>query len=297
MRYLRFLSCFLGLLCLMSLKGDNSSSSAIAIDHNGKIVIAGSTQNSDTMATEFAIARLNADGTPDITFNPTGAPLGSNSTTPMKGQVTLSIQGVNDTITSVAIDANNNIVVAGFSMNTERVSSYAVARFLETGALDTTFNAAGQFPGGPGVALITINGTNDSASGVAIDQMGRIVVVGTSDTVGTATTLSVTVIAVVRLTSAGGLDRTFGSSRTPGTFIFNLMNTDQFASAVTIDTANNIYVAGSIAVSSQNTDVLLFKLTHQGPLIKRLIPSVLILAYSWKIYVTVRVPLQKQIAL
>lgn len=265
-RYLRFLSCFFGVLCVISLQGDNSSSSAIAIDHNGKIVIAGSTQNSTTMANEFAIARLNPDGTPDITFNPTGAPLGSNSSTPMKGQVTLSIQGVNDTITSVAIDANNNIVVAGFSINAVGVSSYAVARFLETGALDTTFNAAGQFPGGPGVALITINGTNDSASGVAIDQMGRIVVVGTSDTVGTATTLSVTVIGVVRLTSTGGLDRTFGNRMTPGTFVFNLMNTDQFASAVAIDAENNIYVAGSISVSSQNTDVLLFKLTPLGVL-------------------------------
>lgn len=265
-RYLRVFSYFLVILGCMALKGDNSSASAIAIDNNGKLVIAGTTQNSQTMANEFAITRLNTDGTPDITFNPLGAPLGSNSTTPLKGQVTLSIQGVNDTITSVAIDENNNIIVAGFSMNTESVSSYAVARFLENGTLDTTFNSGGQLPGGPGVALITINGTNDSATGVALDQLGRIVLVGTTDTVGTATTLSVTVIGVVRLTSAGNLDRTFGSSSTPGIFIFNLMGTDQLGSSIAIDAENNIYVGGSISVSSQNADFLLFKLTPRGAL-------------------------------
>ncbi len=80
-RYLRVLSYFLAILGCMALNADNSSASAIAIDNNGKLVIAGSTQNSQTQATEFAITRLNTDGTPDVTFNPSGAPLGSNSTT------------------------------------------------------------------------------------------------------------------------------------------------------------------------------------------------------------------------
>src|SRR5215212_5837442 len=71
---------------------------ATAIQPDGKIVVAGYT--SASFSSDFLVARLNQDGTPDNTF-------GTN------GIRTIDFGGHNDVAYAVAIQADGRIVVAG----------------------------------------------------------------------------------------------------------------------------------------------------------------------------------------
>ncbi len=247
-------------------KANNSTASAMAMDHNHKIVLVGVADNGTS--NDFALARLNLDGSPDVTFNPTGNVTGVSS------QVATDIAGNDDAITAIAIDANNKIVVAGTTVvNQSGVNSslfgstteMAVARYNNDGSLDNTFNPIGQLPGGPGIAIISIGSFDNTALGIAIDSKGRIVVVGTAGN-GTATD-----IAVVRLTPAGSLDTTFtcgiplppqtisgfGTTLiTPGIAVVTpgiqtiTINGNDVATCVAIGDADSIFVAGYTTTNS-----------------------------------------------
>ena len=95
--------------------GDNDLGDAVAIQKDGKIVVAGQSNAGGTI--DFAVARYNADGSLDITFNPTGS---------LPGTVITSFDGEDDIATAVVIQKDGKIVVVGES-NEE---NFAVARYV-----------------------------------------------------------------------------------------------------------------------------------------------------------------------
>ena len=238
-----------------ALQANDSKANAITIDHNQKLVIAGMANNGTT--NDFAIARLNLDGTYDTTFNPAGA---------VPGQVTTDLQAAFDVINAVAIDANNKIVVAGTSnyaaLNPATGNNQiAVARYNDDGSLDMTFNATGALPGNPGVALVSVVGNiNTNGFALALDSAGNIVVAGTTNT-GTNTEM-----VVVRLTPEGHLDPTFtGNIFQPGILTININNNVDVAFAVTIGELDSIFVAG-YTTESTGIAIALAKITPLGVL-------------------------------
>jgi uncharacterized delta-60 repeat protein len=102
--------------------GDDVASS-IAIQSNGKIVVAGTTETVDD--NNFALARYNTDGTLDKSFS-----FDRKQTTDVSGY---------DRAAAVAIQSNGKIVVAGST------GDYgAIVRFNTNGSLDTTFSNDGK---------------------------------------------------------------------------------------------------------------------------------------------------------
>jgi uncharacterized delta-60 repeat protein len=140
--------------------GSTDQAFAVALDSIGRIVVAG--YSSSNAGVDFAVARYNPDGTPDNSFNSTGK--------------VLTDFGGTDTATSVAIDFNDKIVVAG-SSNAGGTYDFAVARYNIDGTLDTTFNG-GRVLTGFGV------GSGDFATAAVIRSDGNIVVGGLSDASG-----------------------------------------------------------------------------------------------------------------
>ena len=59
-----------GGILVADLQGTDDWTSAVAVQPNGKIVVVGHSNNVDA---DFAVARYNADGSPDGTFNPAGS--------------------------------------------------------------------------------------------------------------------------------------------------------------------------------------------------------------------------------
>src|SRR5207247_2004888 len=97
---------------------------SVAIQSDGKIVAAGFSFNGSD--NDFALVRCNTDGSLDTTFGGDGFP-----TTDIGS-------GTIDFATSVAIDGNGKIVLAGFSVSGSQ--TFALARYNTDGSLDTSFD-------------------------------------------------------------------------------------------------------------------------------------------------------------
>ncbi len=103
---------------------------AMAIDANGKIVVAGyATINSRRY---FALARYNPNGTLDTSF--------TNDAGTTKGWVAINFHGsTDDEANAVAIDANGKIVAAGYA-TVGGHARFALARLNPDGTRDKTFS-------------------------------------------------------------------------------------------------------------------------------------------------------------
>jgi uncharacterized delta-60 repeat protein len=132
--------------------------SAVAIQNDGKIVIAGTAKNID-----FALLRYDIGGALDGTFG-TG------------GQVTTDFFGGFDRANDVVIQNDGKIVVAG-SVNpdvsdVETIRDFGLARYDNAGNLDPTFGIGGK--------VTTDFSATDYAEGVAIQPDCKIVAAGYS---------------------------------------------------------------------------------------------------------------------
>jgi uncharacterized delta-60 repeat protein len=147
--------------------GGNGEDVAIGLvlDASGRAVATGySTSGAGDQ--DLAIWRFTPAGALDTSFNGSGYAVHDNA----------GGAGGNDVGRAIAIDANNRIVVAGWSPNPAGGDDMAVWRFNSNGALDTTFSGDG---------YSTHNGAaggsaTDEGRAVAIDAAGRIVVAGAS---------------------------------------------------------------------------------------------------------------------
>ncbi len=165
---------------------NNDTISSMAIQSNGKIVVAGRTSSNNG---DFALARYNTDGTLDTTF-------GNGD-----GKVTTDFFGNSDYANAIAIQSDGKIVVVGtigaVIGGTNLVPSFGIARYNTDGSLDTTFS-------GNGKVWYNFSGGTDEANAVDIQGNGKIVVAGVLN--GTPTRWG-----VARLNADGALDTTYGN--------------------------------------------------------------------------------------
>ena len=87
---------------ITAIGGGNDNANAMAIQLDGKIVLAGGCING--ASNDFCIARYNADGTLDTTFNTTG-------------KVITPIGTSDDIASSLVIQPDGKIVIAGYCFN------------------------------------------------------------------------------------------------------------------------------------------------------------------------------------
>ena len=133
----------------------NSYATAVAIQTNGKIVVAGST-GVFSHTPRFFVSRLKADGTRDSSFSNDGQ---------LQTKFGAEAHGLD-----VAVQADGRVVVAG-SVGAFKHSDFALARYTSSGKLDTTFS-------GDGKRRMDFSGGADEALGLVIQPNGRIVAAG-----------------------------------------------------------------------------------------------------------------------
>ncbi len=188
----------------------------IALTTDGKIVFGGSIFNGSDY--DFALTRLNANGSIDSTF-------GSN------GYVVLNINSENDELNVLAIDTVGRIYGAGYTFSNFQ-KEMVVVRFLANGSIDSTF-------GSNGIAELNISSGDDVVNSIKIQTDGKIILAGNSNSIPSYLT-------VVRLDSNGFLD-----------FATTLPYSSQ-GQGVDIQNDSKIVVAGSAvgvaAVFRFNTD-------------------------------------------
>jgi len=193
---------------------------AIALQSDGKIVVAGYADISGDRGEDFAIARYNPNGTLDTTFG-TG------------GFVLTDFGDTNDQATAIAIQADGKIVVAGIADRTGN-KKFALARYNNTGTPDTSFGTNGK-------VTTDVSSENNSgyATAMVIQSDGKILVAGYADIGGKSQ------FVVVRYTSNGTLDDTFDGDTGTGNGIVTTAFTDNaYANALALDSSGKILVAG-----------------------------------------------------
>jgi uncharacterized delta-60 repeat protein len=108
----------------------------LALQPDGKIVVAGNAQGAAGTLSEFAVARFNPDGTPDGTF---GA--GGKVTTNFVG---VKAGGVSNPAESVLLQADGKILVGGSASECAKCGTQsALARYNPDGSLDATLGTGG----------------------------------------------------------------------------------------------------------------------------------------------------------
>lgn len=188
---------------------------AVAIQVDQRIVVAGTSDGRSS--SDYALARYNTDGSLDHTFNNTG-------------KVNTDFNGQIDEATCMVIQADGKIIAAGVSENPQDFD-FSLARYLPNGKLDRTFSQDGK------VITNFGPGAEDDLYAVALQPDGKIVAAGSTHIV---THLDIK-FAVVRYTSNGSLDPTFGTGGKTTTFIGD---NSCDGSAVAIQADGKIIVGG-----------------------------------------------------
>ncbi len=222
-----------------------TSVNAIAIQPDGKIIIAGD---------GFALARYNADGTPDTTFGT----LDTSYMPPRHSPITTNFGAGTTNIYSIALQSDGKIVAVGsavtrVSTNGSNISDFAIARYDTNGKLDTSFDTDGKATTDIATQFTSIA---DSALSVAIQSDGKIVVGGFAF-MGSSNSRDMT---LVRYNADGSLDTTFDGD---GKATTNFGGTD-YANSIAIQPDGKIISGGEtcstttgncfVALSRYNTN-------------------------------------------
>ena len=162
--------------------GIKDSANAVVLQPDGKIIIAGYTWDGSDY--RFALARYASSGVLDPSFGAGGI------------VITSGVDGVDELAYAVALQTDGKIVVAGYSGIDNH--SFALARYTSDGRLDTTFGVGGKV-----TTAVASDPVDDLAYAVKILSDGKILVAGMSYE-------GKYKFAVVRYTTAGAVDTTFG---------------------------------------------------------------------------------------
>jgi uncharacterized delta-60 repeat protein len=141
-----------------SFSGSDDFWTSTKLQSDGKIVVAGSTGNADSL-----IARYNADGSPDTSF-------GDN------GNTVTDFLGGYDEFAKLALQSDGKIVAVGDAADASGTSyqQFALARFNSDGHLDTSFGSNGK-------TTTPFGSSHNVASSVAIQPDGKILAGGFAD--------------------------------------------------------------------------------------------------------------------
>ena len=192
----------------------NAKGRSLAIQSDGKIVVAGISSNGTFE--QFAVARYNTDGSLDNSFDG-------------DGKVSTLVGSSDANGNSVVIQSDGKIVVGGFGRSTSGYD-FAVVRYNSNGSLDDSFDT-------DGIAITDIGTKDDIGRAIAIQSSGKLVLAGYSKNVTHDD------FALVRYNSDGSLDNSFDTDGKVTTGIVGSFN--EYANAIAIQKDDKIVVAGS----------------------------------------------------
>jgi uncharacterized delta-60 repeat protein len=214
--------------------GYSSSARSIAIQSDGKIVVAGSA--GEYYSSNFALARFNTDGTLDPTFSG-------------DGKLLTDFGDTSSSARSVVIQSDGKIVVAG-NTGTDH-PDFALARYNNDGTLDKTFSGDGK--------VTSDFGFDDQLNSITLQDDGKIVVAGVAESSPTDQGGDAD-FALARYNTNGTLDKTFSED---GKQTADFTSGNDVANSIGIQRDGKIIVAGG---TSNSTNFALARVNTDGSL-------------------------------
>lgn len=191
---------------------------AVAIQTDGKIVIAGETGLYPGSRIDFAILRYNSDGSLDSTFGNGGV-------------VKTDFYNDDDRVKALAIQTDGKIVVAGYASNNAIAHDFALARYNSDGSLDENFGFQGKV-----ITSFFLLGGDEYAEALVLQPDGKILVAGEANSAGLQSNF-----AIARYTNSGSLDMSFGAG---GKVLTDFFGYAGQARSIAIQADRKILVAG-----------------------------------------------------
>jgi len=214
---------------------------ALAVQPDGKIVVAGKSTCNDTGESAFALVRYNPDGSLDATFGTGGKVITHFGTRHVASAE------------AIALQADGKLVVAGYSRTRTPGPpfEFALARYHPDGTLDATFGNSGR-------VTTNVSAGNDYGRAIALQEDGKIVVLGNY-----LTGLMTPEAALVRYGANGSIDTSFGvNGRVTGSFA-----TQHFEpKSMTLQADGKIVVAGNAGAWNWPYNFELRRLNSDGSL-------------------------------
>ncbi|HSK72137.1 MAG TPA: FG-GAP-like repeat-containing protein, partial [Pyrinomonadaceae bacterium] len=165
-----------------TLIGSTSTARAIALQADGKIVVAGVSSNGTNA--DFALARYNRDGSLDTTFG-------------TDGKITPPIGDGSEAANAVVIQTDGKIIAAGETSNGTN-NDFALVRYNTNGSLDASFGTGGK-------VVTAVENNDDVIYSLVIQPDEKIIAAGRSNNG------EINIFAVARYNINGSLDATFGN--------------------------------------------------------------------------------------
>jgi uncharacterized delta-60 repeat protein len=207
-----------GGIVISNLQPGSDGAFDVAIQADGKIVVVGASGPSPSLSTShFAVVRYNIDGSLDTSFGGVGY------------VVTTAFGNFSAEAHKVLLQPDGKILALGSSSNSGGNFSFAAARYNHDGSIDTGFGTGGI------VKITAFNAFEDTRDAILLPD-GKILMGG----VVFSNITQSSEIALVRLTSAGQLDLSFGTN---GKTFINLGN-DEAINGMALQADGKIVAVG-----------------------------------------------------
>lgn len=217
---------------LIDLPRDRSVARAVALQPDGKILVAGDSSDLVVGHSVFVVARYNQDGTFDESFGDGGKTLTTFNDT--------FYSSTGDEARAMAVQKDGKIVLAG--LTGPYPANFAVARYNADGTLDDSFGEAGK-------VVTDFNKADDEANAVGIQADGKIVVAGHAVSTEEGGSESQD-FAIARYNPDGSLDKSFGHAGKQLTDVAGTTTEDE-ANALVILPDGKIVLGGTAVVGAQ----------------------------------------------
>jgi uncharacterized delta-60 repeat protein len=194
--------------------------SSIALQSDGKIVVAGNLFNSSFTISHFVLVRYNTNGLLDTTFG-------------IDGRVITNLSDKLDKITSIVIQNDGKILASGTTSDDSNFSDFSIVRYNSDGTLDPSF-------GNNGITITSIR-TWDFGYAMVLQDNNSIVVSGSTSNEFNPVFGPDYDFLVLKYDKYGVLDATFGNG---GSIIIGTTEANEKALSVNILPDGKIVIGG-----------------------------------------------------
>ena len=200
---------------------DLDEASAVAVDGQGRITVAGQSRQGGEM--QFAVARYVADGRLDPGFGSGGLVVTGFPSGPFSS---------NASARAIVVQRDGRIVAAGSRQTGPNAfESFALARYTSDGKLDPTFGSSGR-------VITSVGGGDSGAEAIAVQGDGKIVAAGQSLRIDLDRDSR---FALARFNVDGSIDAQFGRE---GSVVTDFGAKNESASALALQRDGRIIAAG-----------------------------------------------------
>ncbi len=211
--------------------------SSLALQQDGKIVLAGWTINNGGTNHNIAFVRYKTNGDLDSSFG-------------SFGKVIHDFSNYGDGLYSVKIQPDGKIVASGYYFTNGTNSDFLIVRLNSDGTLDGSF-------GNGGIVVKPVGNLADFAVSLALQSNNKILIGGYSDN---GSNLD---ISIVRFHSNGDIDSAFGNN---GKVNLPIGNGNSGIQSICVQSDNNIVAAGFSYNAQINEDFTILRLDTNGVL-------------------------------